>query len=171
MRCPIEAISTDGDVGDHSSEADRPFDFDRSEEGSSPSRKPDQPQPRVMLNDLIHIESIISQIRDYSFEHEKSQWTEDKLDSFLNPPSEMWNLDDPQLRLSFKTYLSLSAHSSEATHQENTTSLENHLITLDGLQVGLKRISRSNYVLLEDTCTSDFHLYKLCLLSPPQNVQ
>jgi hypothetical protein len=33
-------------------------------------------------------------------------------------------------------------------------SLENHLITLEGLQVGLKRVSRSKSVLLEDTCTS-----------------
>jgi hypothetical protein len=39
-------------------------------------------------------------------------------------------------------------------HQENTMSLENHLITLEGLQVGLKRILRSKCVLLEDTCTS-----------------
>jgi len=69
-----------------------------------------------MLKDLILMESMISQIREYSFEHEKIQWTEDELHSFFSPLHELWNPDDPQLRLSFKTYLSLSAHSSEATY-------------------------------------------------------
>ena len=69
-----------------------------------------------MLKDLVCMESMISQIRDYSFVHKKSQWTKDEFDSFLNPLQELWNLDDPQLRLSFWIYLSLSAHSSEATY-------------------------------------------------------
>jgi len=68
--------------------------------------------------------SIISQIQDYSFEHEKSQWTEDKWDSFLTPPQELWNLDDPQLRMSFQIYLSLSAHSSEATYNAVRSSIK-----------------------------------------------
>jgi hypothetical protein len=70
------------------------------------------------------MESTISQIRDYSFEHEKSQWTEDELNSFFNPPRELWSLDDPQLRLSFKTYLSLSAHSSEVTYNAMRSNIQ-----------------------------------------------
>ena len=53
-----------------------------------------------MLEDLKRMESTISQIRDYSFEHEKGQWTEDELGSFLDAPHELWNLDNPQLCLS-----------------------------------------------------------------------
>jgi hypothetical protein len=71
-----------------------------------------------MLKDLARMESTISQIREYSFSHEKSQWNEDEFDAFLNPPQELWNLDDPQLRLSLRIYLSLSAHSSEATYDK-----------------------------------------------------
>jgi len=69
-----------------------------------------------MLEDLRCMESNISQIWDYSFEHKKSQWTEDELGSFLDPPHELWSLDDPQLHLSLQIYLSLSARSSEATY-------------------------------------------------------
>ena len=69
-----------------------------------------------MLENLVLMELMISQIQEYSFKHEKSQWTEDELDSFFNPLHELWNPDDPQLRLSFKTYLSLSVHSSEVTY-------------------------------------------------------
>lgn len=79
-----------------------------------------------MLEDLARMESMISQIREYSFCHEKTQWTEDEFDSFLNPPSpqEPWNLDDPQLRLSFQTYLSLSAHSSKATYEAMRSNIK-----------------------------------------------
>jgi hypothetical protein len=58
-----------GDVGDHTSEAANPFDFDQREEesDSSPSREPEQFQLRVMLEDLARMESTVSQIRDYSF--------------------------------------------------------------------------------------------------------
>ena len=80
-------------------------------------------------------------------------------------PSAMKTMySDQRIDLSLPLVISCRISNTQS-HQENTTSLENHLITLDGLQVGLKRISRSNYVLLEDTCTSDFHLYKLCLYS------
>jgi hypothetical protein len=77
-----------------------------------------------MLEDLAHIQSTILQIQNYSFNHKKSQWTEDELDSFLNPPQELWNLDNPQLRLSFHTYLSLSAHSSEVTYEEICSNIK-----------------------------------------------
>ena len=104
------------DIDNHISEAASLFDFDQPEEDSFPSRKPDKPQLEVMLDDLVLMESMILQIQEYSFEHEKIQWTEDKLHSFFSPLHELWNPDDPQLCLSFKTYLSLSAHSSEATY-------------------------------------------------------
>ena len=99
-----------------------------------------------MLEDLAHTESMISQIRDYSFEHEKTQWTEDEFDTFLNPPCEMWDLDDPQLRLSFKTYLSLSAHSSEATYDAMRSNIkecypESTMLSFDQVRNRLKTIT------------------------------
>ena len=91
------------------------------------------------------MESMISQIRDYSFDHEKSQWTEDEFDSFLNPPQELWNLDDPQLRLSFRIYLSLSAHSSEATYDIRSSIKECYpvstMLSFDQVRNRLKRIT------------------------------
>ena len=99
-----------------------------------------------MLEDLARMESIISQIRDYSFSHEKSQWNEDEFDAFLNPPQEVWNLDDPQLRLSFQIYLSLSAHSSEATYEEIRSSIKkcypaSTMLSFDQVRNRLKRIT------------------------------
>ena len=99
-----------------------------------------------MLEDLACMESTISQIQDYSFEHEKSQWTEDELDSFSNPPQELWNLDDPQLRLSLRTYLSLSAHSSEATYDAIRSNIkecysESTMLSFDQVQTRLKAIT------------------------------
>ena len=132
--------------GGHSLEAGI-FDFDQPEEDSSPpSRELDQPQLRVILKDLVHMESTISQIRDYSFEHEKSQWTEDELNSFFNPPRELWSLDDPQLRLSFKTYLSLSAHSSEVTYNAMRSNIqecypESTMLSFDQVRNRLKTIT------------------------------
>ncbi|KAF8476352.1 hypothetical protein DFH94DRAFT_635103, partial [Russula ochroleuca] len=89
---------------------------------------------------------MISQIRDYSFSHEKSQWTEDEFNSFLDPLQELWNLDDPQLRLSFQIYLSLSAHSSEATYKAIRSSIkgcysESTMLLLDQVRNRLKRIT------------------------------
>jgi hypothetical protein len=99
-----------------------PFDLDQ--EDSSSSHEQDQPQFAAMLEDLAQMESTILQIRDYSFSHEKTQWTKDELDSFLNPPQEPWNLDDPQVHLSFQIYLSLSTHSSEATYEAIHSSIK-----------------------------------------------
>jgi hypothetical protein len=99
-----------------------------------------------MLEDLAQMESMISQIRDYSFDHEKSQWHEDKLDAFLDPTQELWNLDDPQLRLSFQIYLSLSTHSSEATYEAIRTSIKecypaSTMLSFDQVRNRLKRIT------------------------------
>jgi len=134
------------DVDDHISKAASPFDFDQPEEDSFPSRKPDEPQLEVMLDDLVLMESIISQIREYSFEHEKIQWTEDELHSFFSPPHESWNPDEPQLRLSFKTYLSLSAHSSEATYDVIRSNIkecypESTMLSFDQVRNRLKTIT------------------------------
>ena len=123
-----------------------PLDFDQPEEDSSPSYEPDQPQLRVMLEDLACMEATISQIRDYSFEHEKSQWTEDELDAFLNPPHELWNLDDPQLRFSFRIYLSLSLRSSEATYDAIRSNIKecysaSTMLSFDQVQTRLKVIT------------------------------
>ena len=122
------------------------FDLNQSEEDPSPSCKPDQPQPQVMLKDLKHMESLILQIRDYSFEHEKGQWTEDKLGSFLDPLHELWNLDDPQLCLSLRIYLSLTAHSSEATYNAVRSNIkecypESTMLSFDQVQTRLKAIT------------------------------
>jgi len=134
-----------GDTIDYSSEAGSSFDLDWSEEDPSPSCKPDQPQPQVMLEDLKCMESLISQIWDYSFEHEKGQWTEDKLGSFLDPPHELWNLDDPQLHLSLWIYLSLTAHSSEVTYNAVCSNIkecypESTMLLFDQVQTQLKVI-------------------------------
>ena len=101
---------------------DIPFDLDQDD--PSPSHEQDQPEIQVMLKDLAHMESTILQIQDYSFGHEKMQWTEDECDTFSNPSQEPWNLDDPQLRLSFQIYLSLSAHSSKATYKAIHSSIK-----------------------------------------------
>jgi len=92
------------------------------------------------------MESLISQIQDYSFEHEKGQWTEDKLGSFLDPLHELWNLDDPQLRLSLQIYLSLTAHSSEVTYNAVHSNIkecypESTMLLFDQVQTQLKAIT------------------------------
>lgn len=106
----------------------------------------DEPPVRVVLEDLARMESTISQIRDYSFGHEKTQWTKDEFDTFLNPPQELWNLEDPQLRLSFQIYLSLSAHSSEATYDAVRSSIkecypESTMLSFDQVRTRLKTIT------------------------------
>jgi hypothetical protein len=84
----------DGDGHGHNSEAESTFDLDQGD-------KQGQPQIQVMLEVLARMESTISQIRNYSFSLEKSQWNkDDEFDAFLNPPQGLWNLDNPQLRLS-----------------------------------------------------------------------
>jgi hypothetical protein len=131
-------------VDDCSSKVDSRFDL--NQENSPPNHEPIQPQVQVMLEDLAQMESTISQIRDYSFNHEKSQWSEDELDSFFNPPQEMWNLDNPQLRLSFQIYLSLSAHSSESTYDAIRSSIkgcysESTMLLFDQVRNRLKGIT------------------------------
>jgi hypothetical protein len=86
--------------------------------------EPVPPQFRVILEDLTRTEATISQIREYSFNHEKTQWSEDESESFFNPPQETWTLDDPQLRLSFQIYLSLFAQSSESTYKSICTNIK-----------------------------------------------
>ena len=91
------------------------------------------------------MESNISQIRDYSFEHKKSQWTEDKLGSFLDPLHELSSLDNPQLCLSLRIYLSLSACSSEATYDAIHSNIkecypESTMLSFDQVQTRLKAI-------------------------------
>lgn len=115
-----------------------------------------------MLKDLVHIQSTISQIQDYSFEHEKSQWTEDEMNSFLNPPREMWESDNPQLRLSFKTYLSLSAHSSEATYDAIRSNIKecysaSTMLSFDQVRNRLKTITGIlplHFDMCVNTCTA-----------------
>jgi len=62
------------------------------------------------------MQRIIEQIQGASFSEEQNQWNHDEFDSFLHPPNEQFHINDPQLRLSLLTYVSLSAHSSEATY-------------------------------------------------------
>ena len=110
-----------GDVNACDSEVDSPFNFDLEDlSESSPICKPDELQFQVMLEDLALMQSMLLQIWGHLFDHEKSQWTEDKLYMFLNPLQEPWNLDNPQLHLSFWIYLSLSAHSSRQHTMQST---------------------------------------------------
>jgi hypothetical protein len=98
---------SDGDGDDCSSNEDSPSSLDQEYPSNHEPVLQLPPQFQVILKDLAHSEATISQIRDYFFNHEKSQWSEDKLDSFFNPLQETWTLDDPQLLLSFQIYLSL----------------------------------------------------------------
>lgn len=134
------------DSDDGISEVNNPFDLDQEDSRLSRNQDGSPSQSGVMLEDLARMESMISQIRDYSFCHEKTQWTEDEFGSFLNPPQEPWNLDDPQLRLSFQNYLSLSAHSSEATYEairSNTKECypDSTMLSLDQVRNRLKTIT------------------------------
>jgi hypothetical protein len=121
--------------------------LDQEDPPPSPlNHEPIQPQFPVILEDLARTVSAISQIRDYSFDHEKIQWSEDELDSFFNPPQETWNFNDPQLRLSFQIYLSLSAHSSEATYEAIRSSIkgcypESTMLSFDQVRNRLKKIT------------------------------
>jgi hypothetical protein len=56
---------------------------------------------------------------DYSFSHEKSQWNEDEFVAFLNLPQEQWNLDNPQLHLSFYHFQVLPIRSFRFFTQES----------------------------------------------------
>jgi len=137
----------DGGVHDHSStvnSTDSLFDL-LDQKDSHLNHEPIQPQFQVVLEDLAHTQSAISQIWDYSFNHEKSQWSEDELDLFFNPLQETWNLDDPQLWLSLKIYLSLSAHSSKLTYKAIRSSIkrcysESTMLSFDQVQNWLKTI-------------------------------
>jgi hypothetical protein len=104
-----------------SSHEDNLFNLDEDED-ISPE------QPRATLKDLANMQDIISDIRNYSFSDEEAQWSSEEFDSFCNPRqelvSETWDLDDPQFRLSLQIYLSLSAHSSEATYKEVRESIK-----------------------------------------------
>lgn len=156
------------DIDGHGSE----LDFDHKDPSEpSPSCEPDKLQYEVMLEDLVHMESMISQIQGYSFDHEKSQWTEDEFDSFLNPPQELWSLDDPQLHLSFQIYLSLSTHSSEATYNMIHSSIKacypaSTMLLFDQVQSQLKRIT-GILPLYFDMCANTCLAYMYWPLCPP----
>jgi hypothetical protein len=66
-------------------------------------------QHQITLQDLRTSQDTIEQIWTYAFEHEQMQWTKDELDSFCNPPQEMWAIDNPDFKLSLQIYLALSA--------------------------------------------------------------
>ena len=66
-------------------------------------------QHQITLQDLHTSQDTIEQIQTYAFEHEQMQWTKDELDSFCNPPQEMWAIDNPDFKLSLQIYLALSA--------------------------------------------------------------
>ncbi|EEB99605.1 hypothetical protein MPER_00685, partial [Moniliophthora perniciosa FA553] len=66
--------------------------------------------------ELDNIHDMLEFIKNYDFDEEKVQWTEDQWNQFMNPPEEPLDLDsDPDLRFSIEIYLALS-HSSEATY-------------------------------------------------------
>lgn len=73
--------------------------------------------PLAMLNDLASVQQMIEQIKNASFSDEEDQWSSTDFESFIHPPHEQFRLDDPQLHLSVSIYISLSAHSSEATYE------------------------------------------------------
>ena len=134
----------DGDGDNCSSNGDILPNLDQEE--SLSNHKPVPPQSRVMLEDLARTEATISQIRDYSFNNEKIQWSEDELESFFDPTQKTWTLDDPQLRLSFQIYLSLSAHSSESTYESIRSSIKgcysaSTMLSFDQVRNRLKKIT------------------------------
>ena len=85
------------------------FDLDHGRDLACPTA------PLATLETLASAQQMIEQIRNASFSDEEDQWNPADFESFLHPPHEQFNLVDPQLHLSLSIYLSLSAHSSEAT--------------------------------------------------------
>jgi hypothetical protein len=105
------------------------------------------PPPLATLNDLASMQKMIEQIRNASFNDEEDQWSSADFDSFIHPPHEQFRLDDPQLRLSMSTYLSLSAHSSEATYEAVRKSIkecypDSTMLSFDQVRNRLKSISK-----------------------------
>ncbi len=72
--------------------------------------------PWATLGSLASTQRIVELIQAASFSDKEKQWSVDEFDLFLHPPHEQFCLDDPQLHLSLKVYISLSAHSSEVTY-------------------------------------------------------
>jgi hypothetical protein len=87
--------------------------FNLDDNGASDHPNP----PQATLESLANTQRIIEQIQGASFDDEEHQWSADEFISFLHPPNEQFCVDDPQLRLSLSIYVSLSAHSSEATYE------------------------------------------------------
>ena len=134
----------DGDGDNCSSNGDILPNLDQEE--SLLNHKPVPLQSWVILEDLAHTEATISQIRDYSFNHKKIQWSKDELESFFDLAQETWTLDDPQLHLSFQIYLSLSAHFSESTYESIRSSIKgcysmNTMLSFDQVRNWLKKIT------------------------------
>ena len=102
--------------------------------------------PRATLESLASMQTIIEQIQGASFNDEEKQWSDDEFDTFLHPRHEQFCLDDPQLRLSFSTYMALSAHSSEATYTAVHRSIkecypDSAMLSFDQVRNRLKSIS------------------------------
>lgn len=92
------------------------------------------------------MQKLIEQIQGASFSNEEKQWSDDKFDTFLHPPHEQFCLDDLQLRLSLLIYMSLSAHSSEATYNTVHKSIkecypDSTMLSFDQVRSRLKSIS------------------------------
>ncbi|KAK7026732.1 hypothetical protein VNI00_015505 [Paramarasmius palmivorus] len=72
----------------------------------------------IVEENLDQIHAMCDYIKNYDFDEERKQWTEDQWEQFYNPPQTLLDLDtDPDLRLSIEFYLALS-HSSEETYAQ-----------------------------------------------------
>jgi hypothetical protein len=72
------------------------------------------PMVQACLEDLQIAQTFIQRLKNASFQ---SEFTEDELEAFLNPPSEILELDDPDFQSSLEAYL-LSEHTSEKVHAD-----------------------------------------------------
>jgi hypothetical protein len=114
--------------------------------------------PQATLENLANMQNIIEQIRGASFSDEEKQWSDVEFDAFLHPLHEQFCLDDPQLRLSLSIYISLSAHSSEATYNAMNRNIkecypDSTMLSFDQVQNRLKSIS-GILPLYFDMCTN-----------------
>ena len=114
--------------------------------------------PQATLENLANMQTIIEHIQGASLSNEEKQWSNDEFDAFLHPLHEQFCLDDPQLRLSLSIYMSLSAHSSEATYNAMNRSIkecypDSTMLSFDQVQNRLKSISRI-LLLHFDMCTN-----------------
>lgn len=102
--------------------------------------------PPATLESLASTQKLVKHIEASSFDAEERQWNRDEFQSFLHPPHDKFCLDDLQLRLSLKIYISLSAHSSEATYDAVRRSIkecypDNTMLSFDQIRNHLKSLS------------------------------